>query len=162
MYEVLCDYVKERKEEDPKHEWDGNVPANYKTNDDPPKALGRWINRQRSNYVKGKLKNEHIDKLSGLGLKWAVHDRTRYASYTEPCESTTFVSKALKVLPRKPALVSDSNKTSPDSSKNSSETTTNAIGSSSSKKVGAVVSDSSSAAALSGNEKVKEMKVAAK
>jgi hypothetical protein len=162
MYEVLCDYVKGRKEEDPKNEWDGNVPANYKTNDDPPKALGRWINRQRSNYVKNKLKKEHIDKLSGLGLKWAVHDRTRYASYTEPCESTTFVSKAMKVVPSKPALVSDSNKTSPDSGKNSSETDTNAIDCSSSKKVGAVVSDSSSAAALSGNEKVKEMKVAAK
>ncbi len=116
----------------------------------------------RTSLRRNKLKKEHIDKLSGLGLKWAVHDRTRYASYTEPCESTTFVSKAMKVVPSKPALVSDSNKTSPDSGKNSSETDTNAIDCSSSKKVGAVVSDSSSAAALSGNEKVKEMKVAAK
>ena len=174
MYEVLCDYVKERKEENPKNEWDGNVPANYKTNDDPPKALGRWINRQRSNYVKKKLKKEHINKLSGLGLKWAVHDRSRYASYPEPCASATFV-------PKVPALVSDSNKTSPSDDKDSSATKTKAIGSSSSttevspatrttaftEKVdvsssNAVVSDSSSGAAPSGNDKVKEMKVAAK
>jgi hypothetical protein len=55
--------------------WDGNVPANYKTNDNPPRALGRWINRQRSAHVKKKLKKEYVDKLSDIGLKWSVHER---------------------------------------------------------------------------------------
>lgn len=77
MYNVLCDYVEQRKAEDPKGKWDGNVPSNYKTNDSPPKALGRWVNRQRSNYGKKKLKKEYTDKLQALGLKWSVHDRNR-------------------------------------------------------------------------------------
>ena len=55
--------------------WDGNVPANFKTDDNPPRALGRWINRQRSAHVKKKLKMEYVDKLTLLGLKWSVHER---------------------------------------------------------------------------------------
>ena len=53
----------------------GNVPANYKTNDNPPRALGRWINRQRSAYVKDKLTAEYVEKLNLIGLKWSVHER---------------------------------------------------------------------------------------
>ena len=36
--------------------WDGNVPVNHKTNDNPPRALGWWINRQQYAYGKGNLK----------------------------------------------------------------------------------------------------------
>lgn len=75
MYNVLCEYVKERKELNPKNAWDGNVPANYKTSHKPPKALGRWVNRQRSNYSKKKIKKEHIEKLNKLGIRWSVHER---------------------------------------------------------------------------------------
>jgi hypothetical protein len=75
MYNVLCEYVKERKGLDPKNAWDGNVPANYKTSHKPPKALGRWVNRQRSNYSKKRIKKEHIEKLNELGIRWSVHER---------------------------------------------------------------------------------------
>ena len=70
MYRTLQTYVKERDQ------WDGNVPANYRTNDNPPKLLGRWINRQRSAYTKKKLKKEFVDKLEAIGLRWSVHART--------------------------------------------------------------------------------------
>jgi hypothetical protein len=73
MYETLCDYVAERTKDG--SEWDGNVPANYRTADNPPRALGRWINRQRSAYQKDKLKPDAKEKLTKLGLKWAVHER---------------------------------------------------------------------------------------
>ena len=66
----------------------GNVPANYRTNDNPPRALGRWINRQRSAYGKDKLKKEYIAKLNKIGLKWSVHER-RPASSSNPEPSTT-------------------------------------------------------------------------
>jgi Helicase associated domain len=73
MFETLVDYVKERKSMD--GDWDGNVPANFKTDDDPPKALGRWINRQRTARQKHKLKEEFVERLTSLGLKWSVHER---------------------------------------------------------------------------------------
>lgn len=73
MFDNLLVYIKEKKRTT--GEWDGNVPANYKTPDDPPRALGRWINRQRSAHVKRKLKREHVEKLSAVGLKWSVHER---------------------------------------------------------------------------------------
>jgi hypothetical protein len=170
MYCVLCEYVKEYKDKDPKNVWDGNVPANYRTNDDPPRALGRWINRQRSNYVKKKIKKDHINKLNKLGLKWAVHDRSRYI-YTEPCANTPQVPKT---IPIKPAVVSDSRTASLNAEKTFSATKTNAgdapgpatgrftekMNASNSN---AVVSDSSAAAALSvSKDMVKEAKVAAK
>ncbi|CAB9505394.1 Helicase associated domain [Seminavis robusta] len=75
MYETLLEYVKDKETKGVK--WDGNVPANYRTDDHPPRALGRWINRQRSTHVKKKLKQEYVDKLSNLGLKWSVHERPR-------------------------------------------------------------------------------------
>lgn len=120
MYKVLCDYAKEQNELDPKNGWDGNVVANYKTNDDPPKALGRWVNRQRTNYVKKRIKKEQIDKLNKLGLKWAVHDRSRYLS-----SCSTAVPNS---VPSKPAVVSDSNneKAAFNSDKGSSTNNSNA------------------------------------
>jgi hypothetical protein len=69
-------------------EWDGNVPANYRTSDSPPRALGRWINRQRSAYGKDKLKAEYIEKLNKIGLKWSVHERRPVNSSPEPVPST--------------------------------------------------------------------------
>ena len=75
MFDTLKEYVEEKKQNNG-GSWDGNVPATYKTvKDDPPRALGRWINRQRSAYSKGKLKEEYVDKLNSIGLRWSIHDR---------------------------------------------------------------------------------------
>jgi hypothetical protein len=73
MCDTLHAYVRQQEKEH--REWDGNVPANFKTNDNPPRALGRWINRQRSSFQKNKLKKEYVDKLNTIGLKWSVHHR---------------------------------------------------------------------------------------
>jgi hypothetical protein len=78
MYDTLCDYVQSKTKDG--DEWDGNVPANYRTEDNPPRALGRWINRQRSAYGKDKLKAEYVEKLNKLGLKWSVHERRPVAT----------------------------------------------------------------------------------
>ena len=68
MYDTLCQFVEECKAApDPNSSWDGNVPANHKTNDNPPRALGWWINRQWFAYGKGKLKKEFVDKLNLIG-----------------------------------------------------------------------------------------------
>ena len=71
MYGALCRYADSFVDQS----WDGNVPANYRTDDHPPKSLGRWVNRQRSAFAKGKLKQEFVDKLERVGLKWAVHEK---------------------------------------------------------------------------------------
>ncbi len=73
MFETLCEFVSDKTRMGGK--WDGNVPANYRTNHDPPRSLGRWINRQRSAYFKKKLKAEYEVRLTELGLKWSVHER---------------------------------------------------------------------------------------
>ena len=73
MYGALLEYKKGRTLGG--KEWDGNVPANYKTADVPPLSLGRWINRQRSSYMKGELKGDLVNKLTVAGLKWCVHER---------------------------------------------------------------------------------------
>jgi Helicase associated domain len=85
MFETLEEYVKEKTRNGAK--WDGNVPANYRTNHDPPRALGRWINRQRSTYGKKKLKDEYTQKLNAIGLRWSVHDRR--PGYQYPSTTTT-------------------------------------------------------------------------
>lgn len=90
MYEVLREYAEEQKKLDPENGWDGNVPSTYKTKHNPPKALGRWVNRQRSNYSKKKIKKDQIEKLSRLGLKWAVHgERARYVPTSNVVVKTT-------------------------------------------------------------------------
>jgi hypothetical protein len=65
--------------------WDGNVPTNYKikTNGEgvegeEDKNLGRWINRQRSLYQAGKLKDDRRVQLEEIGLKWAVLSTTSW------------------------------------------------------------------------------------
>mmetsp|Transcript_33958 Transcript_33958/g.74487 ORF Transcript_33958/g.74487 Transcript_33958/m.74487 type:complete len:1402 (+) Transcript_33958:287-4492(+) len=75
MYDALLEYAEQCRQENPQSGWDGNVPANYKTDDSPPKSLGRWVNRQRSAYAKNKLKDEFVVRLEQAGLKWSVHER---------------------------------------------------------------------------------------
>ncbi len=70
MYESLCSYVQTRKSIDKNNRWDGQVPANYETNEKPPKRLGRWVTRQRTAYTSKKLKPEYREKLQNLGLSW--------------------------------------------------------------------------------------------
>jgi hypothetical protein len=67
----------------------GNVPANYRRNDNPPRALGRWINCQHSAYGKDKLKTEYIEKLNKIGLKWSVHERRPVAASPDAAPSST-------------------------------------------------------------------------
>jgi hypothetical protein len=76
----------------PTHTYTGNVPANYRTNDNPPRALGRWINRQRSAYGKDKLKSEYIEKLNKIGLKWSVHERRPVLACPDAAPSSTCAS----------------------------------------------------------------------
>ena len=61
--------------------WDGNVPTNYKVTVETvvhgrkveeEKNLGRWVNRQRSLYQAGKLKEDRQAELERVGLKWSV------------------------------------------------------------------------------------------
>ena len=79
MFECLLEFIEERKEEDLKGatqeekdewQWDGNVPTTHKTKDG--KALGRWINNQRSAKSKGTLKEDREKRLVDAGLKWSV------------------------------------------------------------------------------------------
>ena len=78
MYECLVEFVEDQKvdtrgmteRERKEIEWDGNVPTTYRTKDG--KALGRWINNQRSAKHKGVLKKEREIKLMSTGLKWSV------------------------------------------------------------------------------------------
>ena len=79
MFECLLEFVDERKQEETKDAseeekkewiWDGNVPTTYKTKDG--KALGRWVNNQRSAKSKGVLKGDREKRLVDAGLKWSV------------------------------------------------------------------------------------------
>jgi hypothetical protein len=83
MMEELKVYVKEKQKDG--QQWDGNVPTNYKIktstkgdDNDEDKNLGRWINRQRSLYQAGKLKDERRIQLESIGLKWAVLSTTSW------------------------------------------------------------------------------------
>ena len=75
MYKSLEAYAEEKRKQSPQGQWDGNVPANYKTKSNPPLSLGRWINRQRCAYAKNSLKADHVRQLEAVGLKWAIHVR---------------------------------------------------------------------------------------
>ena len=72
MFEMLREYVDEKKA---KHggTWDGNVPTNFRTKHIPSVSLGRWVNRQRYRWNTKKLKQEHIEKLTALGIVWSMH-----------------------------------------------------------------------------------------
>lgn len=92
MYSSLCAYAAKRRAANPRGEWDGNVPANHKTNDEPPRSLGRWVNRQRCSFAKKKLKPELTAKLEQLGLRWSVHEKKstgREASVSQATAGST-------------------------------------------------------------------------
>jgi hypothetical protein len=76
MFECLCTYAKERRAEN-NGIWDGNVPTNCRIESKPPVNLGRWVNRQRCAYAKGRLKEEFVTKLERTGLNWSMHDQKK-------------------------------------------------------------------------------------
>jgi hypothetical protein len=76
MFDALIVYVEEQRSK-AGGKWDGNVPTGYRTSGEPSRALGRWINRQRSAYAKNRLKDEYKEKLSLLGLKWSHREGNR-------------------------------------------------------------------------------------
>lgn len=75
MYKSLCVYAQQQQTQCPGG-WDGNIEANYKTNTHPQRSLGRWVNRQRSAYAKGHLKDEYVQQLNAINLKWAIPNPT--------------------------------------------------------------------------------------
>jgi hypothetical protein len=79
MFECLVQFIEDIREKSTKNLndmqkaewiWDGNVPTSYKT--PCGKALGRWINNQRSAKAKGTLKDDREVRLVSTGLKWSV------------------------------------------------------------------------------------------
>ena len=79
MFECLVKYIEETREKSTRHMndkqkaawvWDGNVPTSHKTR--CGKALGRWINNQRSAKAKDALKDDREVRLVSTGLKWSV------------------------------------------------------------------------------------------
>lgn len=79
MFGALLKYVEERRVEETKNmtpeekaawTWEGHVPTVFKTKDG--KALGRWINNQRSAKGKDQLREDREDRLVAAGLKWSV------------------------------------------------------------------------------------------
>jgi len=96
MYDSLCLYVEAQKKLSKDGTWDGNVPANQETNDDPPKRLGRWVNRQRSAHANKKLKKEFADKLERLGLKWTAFDAANKKYY--PTENYSLMTSSLMTM----------------------------------------------------------------
>ena len=49
-----------------------SIPAKYRTSDGMP--LRSWLSRQRSNYAKGQLAQNKIDKLNAVGMVWDCGD----------------------------------------------------------------------------------------
>jgi hypothetical protein len=79
MFECLVEFIEETREKSTRHMnekqkaawvWDGNVPTSHKTR--CGKALGRWINNQRSAKAKDTLKDDREVRLVSTGLKWSV------------------------------------------------------------------------------------------
>ncbi len=79
MFDCLLKFIEQRRKDGTagmteaqraEWAWDGNVPTTYKTKDG--KALGRWVNNQRSAKSKGTLKKEREKRLVDAGLKWSV------------------------------------------------------------------------------------------
>jgi hypothetical protein len=56
MYDTLCRYARECIAAAPDNRWDGIVPRKYMTSGDSPKALEKWVNRQKSAYGNVNLK----------------------------------------------------------------------------------------------------------
>lgn len=105
MFETLEEYVEEKTRNGAK--WDGNVPANYRTNHDPPRALGRWINRQRSAFAKKKMKPEYESKFNEIGLKWVIHERRPVYPPIIPTPDGISSSNAGNETQKKDSVVAD-------------------------------------------------------
>jgi hypothetical protein len=98
MYECLIKYAEIKRAEGMKYlsgkeketyEWDGNVPTTYKVcqlvhslifvfcahliflKTPDGKALGRWVNNQRSAKAKGNMRRDREEKLESTGLRWS-------------------------------------------------------------------------------------------
>jgi len=83
MIQGLVIYAQEQASKTGKP-WDGNVPTSQKirvssveTGVDEEKALGRWVNRQRTIYQSGKLSKERQQQLEGIGLQWVASTNTK-------------------------------------------------------------------------------------
>jgi hypothetical protein len=82
---------------------------------DSPKALGKWVNRQRTTYGDGKFEKEGKDRLDEIGLIWSVGRTTaRDTMYDTLCHYAT-ERKALDPDDRWDGNVPQSYKTSGDS-----------------------------------------------
>jgi len=82
MIQGLVIYAQEQASKTGKP-WDGNVPTSQKirvssveTGADEEKALGRWVNRQRTLYQSGQLNKERQQQLEKIGLQWAARTNT--------------------------------------------------------------------------------------
>ena len=42
-------------------------------------ALGKWVNKQRTAYRKGKLSQMRTSKLEGIGFNWAQREKSEFA-----------------------------------------------------------------------------------
>lgn len=103
MFDCLVEFIKERKEVETKDlsdeeikdwAWDGNVPTTFKTKDG--KALGRWVNNQRSAKSKGVLKEDREKRLVDAGLKWSVLASNSWNEMLE--ELRVYVSEQVRPL----------------------------------------------------------------
>ena len=101
MFDCLLKFIEERKKDGTagmteaqraEWAWDGNVPTTYKTKDG--KALGRWVNNQRSAKSKGTLKKEREKRLVDAGLKWSVLASNSWNEMLE--ELRTYVAEQVK------------------------------------------------------------------
>lgn len=101
MFDCLLKFIEDRRKEGTagmteaqraEWAWDGNVPTTYKTKDG--KALGRWVNNQRSAKSKGTLKKERETRLVDAGLKWSVLASNSWNEMLE--ELRTYVGEQVK------------------------------------------------------------------
>ena len=72
MYQSLCRYAEQQRKQSP-NGWDGTVPPNFKTRENPSQSLGRWVNKQLSSHGKGRLSAEYVSQLESIGLN--LHSR---------------------------------------------------------------------------------------
>ena len=103
MFDCLVGYVKEQRLKETsgmseldakKWEWSGNVPTMYRTEN--KKALGRWINNQRSAKSKGSLKPEREQRLVSTGLKWSVLTTNAWTDMME--ELKVYVTEKVRLV----------------------------------------------------------------
>ena len=92
MFKVLVRYIEEIHEMATKHMneeqkaawiWNGHVPKGYKT--PCGKALGRWINTQRTAKAKDTLKDDREVRLTSTGLRWNMKKMNEQPYYYESC-----------------------------------------------------------------------------